>query len=47
MPMNCQAQFNTVQKLPQVVKSKPVSEVQTDSADLAVSTGKEPKKNRP
>ena len=43
MPMNCQAQFNTVQKLPQVVKSKPVLEVQTDSIDLAVSSGKEPK----
>ena len=43
MPMNCQAQFNTVQKLPQVVKSKPVLEVQTDSADFADSGGKSPK----
>ena len=46
MPMNCQAQFNTVQKLSQVVKSKPILEVQTDSADLAVSSGKEPKTNQ-
>ena len=35
MPMNCQAQFNTVQKLPQVVKSKPVSDFLPDSVDLA------------
>ena len=45
MPMNCQAQFNTVQKLPQVIKSKPVFENQTDSVDFAVSSGKEQKPN--
>ena len=31
IPVSCPAQFNTVQKLPQVVKSKPVFENQTDS----------------
>ena len=37
IPTSCPAQFNTVQKLPQVVKSKPVLENQPDSV---VSMGK-------
>ena len=45
MPMNCQAQFNTVQKLPQVVKSKPILESQPDSVDSADSDGKSQKTN--
>ncbi len=43
IPVSCPAQFNTVQKLPQVVKSKPISEVQTDSCDLVASERKSPK----
>ena len=31
IPTSCPAQFNTIQKQPQVVKSKPISEVQADS----------------
>ena len=31
IPTSCPAQFNTIQKQPQVVKSNPVSEVPTDS----------------
>ena len=38
IPVSCPAQFNTVQKLPQVVKSKPISEVQTDSVVLVEKT---------
>ena len=37
IPVSCPAQFNTVQKLPQVVKSKPILENQPDSV---VSMGK-------
>ena len=40
IPVSCPAQFNTVQKLPQVVKSKPVLEVQADSCDLVASERK-------
>jgi hypothetical protein len=43
IPVSCPAQFNTIQKLPQVVKSKPTSEVQTDSCDLAASEQKSSK----
>ena len=38
IPVSCPAQFNTIQKLPQVVKSKPISEVQTDSVVLVEKT---------
>ena len=31
IPVSCPAQFNTIQKLPQMVKSKPVLENQKDS----------------
>ena len=31
IPMSCPAQFNTIQKQPQVVKSKPISDVLSDS----------------
>ena len=31
IPTSCPAQFNTIQKQPQVVKNKPISEVQADS----------------
>ena len=31
IPMSCPAQFNTIQKQPQTVKSKPISEVQSDN----------------
>ena len=43
IPVSCPAQFNTVQKLPQVVKSKPVLKNQTDSCDLVASERKSPK----
>jgi len=43
IPVSCPAQFNTIQKLPQVVKSKPVLENQTDSCDLVASERKSPK----
>ncbi len=43
IPVSCPAQFNTIQKLPQVVKSKPISEVQTDSCNLAASEQKSSK----
>ena len=33
IPTSCPAQFNTIQKQPQVVKSKPISEVQVDSVE--------------
>ena len=45
VPMVCAAQFNTVQKLPQVVKSKPIPESLPDSTDLAVSDEKRPETN--
>ena len=45
VPMVCVAQFNTVQKLPQVVKSKPIPESLPDSTDLAVSDEKRPEIN--
>ena len=31
IPTSCPAQFNTIQKQPQVVKSKPISDVQADT----------------
>ena len=43
VPVSCPAQFNTVQKLPQVVKSKPILENQADSVDLANSDGESQK----
>ena len=45
VPVSCPAQFNTVQKLPQVVKSKPISKSLPDSADLADISEKNQKPN--
>ena len=41
IPVSCPAQFNTIQKLPQVVKSKPISEVQADSVESLVNSHQE------
>ena len=38
IPVSCPAQFNTIQKLPQVVKSKPISKVQTDSTESVANS---------
>ena len=42
-PVSCLRLYNTVQKLPQVIKSKSIPAVQTDSCDLAASEQKSPK----
>ena len=41
IPTSCPAQFNTIQKQPQVVKSKPISEVPTDSVASIVDNHQE------
>ena len=41
IPTSCPAQFNTIQKQPQVVKSKPISEVQADSTESTVNRHQE------
>ena len=41
IPTSCPAQFNTIQKQPQVVKSKPISEVQADTTESIVKSHQE------
>ena len=41
IPTSCPAQFNTIQKQPQVVKSKPISKVQADSMESMADSHQE------